>query len=261
MKNNEYKKFAFSSEKGISRRQFIKDVGVFAGGLTIASMLGACNGTEPTKTNTTASNPTTVTSKTPTTSITTTTDITSVTNTGTKTTTTTSGKQHIYQVPAGYNPETLPIPGCTTNVALDRLYSYYHIWVQKLEGNKVLIGITEKCVLLIGIVDTLNAYMLPSVGSRIEKDTPFGYMDGKKMTVEFISPVSGKVLDVHDEAFYLEYQVLTGANYTQGWLMLVELDDLHDLDDLLNPYQYGKYQIPATYKPGTEPNDELFLNA
>ena len=95
----------------------------------------------------------------------------------------------------------------------------------------------------------------------IEKDMPFVFMDGTKMNVEFMSPVSGKVLDVHDEAFYSDYQVLTGSNYTKGWLLLVEVDDLHDLDDLLGPYEYGKFQIPATYKPGTEPNDDLFLNA
>ena len=122
-------------------------------------------------------------------------------------------------------------------------------------------GITEKCVLLIGIVDAINEYGLPKVGERLYKERPFGYMNGKKMCVEFISPVSGTVLDVHDEAFYVDYQCLTGSNYTNGWLLLVDVDDLHDLDDLLNPYQYGKYQIPSTYKLGTQANEDLFLNA
>ena len=122
-------------------------------------------------------------------------------------------------------------------------------------------GITEKCVLLIGVVDTLNTFSLPNVGDRLQKDIPFGFMNGKKMNVEFISPVTGTVVDVHPEVVYSDYQCLTGSNYTNGWLLLVDVDDMSDLDDLLNPYQYGKYQIPSTYIPGTDPNDKLFFDA
>ncbi|MBR6332706.1 MAG: twin-arginine translocation signal domain-containing protein [Dehalococcoidales bacterium] len=259
MKDNEYKRFAFSSEKGITRRQFIKDVSVLAGGLTLATFLGGCGDGDETKTTTTASDPGTKTGQTSNTTTSKTTTTTS--NTGTITNTATGNGQHLYTATQETLPSTELIPGCTTYVALDRLYSFDHIWVKKLEGNKVLIGITEKCLLLIGFVDSTNPFSLPLVGEKLKKDSPFGYMDGKKMYVEFMSPVSGTVLDVHPEAFYRVAQLSGSVFYNEGWLLLAEVDDMSDLDELLNPFQYGKYQIPQDYVLGSQANEALFLDA
>ena len=198
MENNEYRKFAFSSDKEITRRKFIKDLSLVAGGLTLTSLLGACSSegtktvTQNTMTSSTIPTGTTVISTSSTTSSVTTSSTSATSNTTSSfTTTSIMTKPHLFTPPADWNPKTEPIPGCTTSVALDRLYSFDHIWVKQLEGNRVLMGITEKCVLLIGIVDAINQYGLPKVGDRIYKERPFGYMNGKKMNVEFISPVSG----------------------------------------------------------------------
>ena len=122
-------------------------------------------------------------------------------------------------------------------------------------------GITEKCLLLIGFVDNTNPFSLPLVGEKVQKDRLFGYMDGKKMNVEFMSPVSGTVLDVHPEAFMFVANMAGATFYNEGWLLVVEVDDMKDLDELLTPYQYGKYQIPHDYVLGSQANEKLFLDA
>ncbi len=229
--------FAFSNKKVVNRRNFLKGTGALVGGIMAMSLMSCGENGTTTKTGTDMppTNSTGVTN--PTTSITTTSTtadpVTVVPVTGT--------------VGSGDNYDKFLIPGCTSHIAMDRLYSYDHVWVKKLEGNNVLMGITEKATLLIGGYDTSHLMTIPcAVGDHLQQDMIFCNVNGFKMNVEFLMPVSGKVLEINTAVLFNSNLVM-GFAYTDGWILKLEMDHPEQLNDLLVPYNYGALQVPADY--------------
>lgn len=211
----------------VSRRQFIKDVGLMAGGLSITSMLvsSGCKsdpGTTSPSTTTPTSSPTTT-----------------ATSTGTTTPpTTTSGNGEFVYIPV-MEYDLMDIEGCTSKVADDRMYASEHTWVKVIEDNIVAIGITDKMALL---TDIVKAIELPKAGDTVTRNESFAFAEGAKMSVELICPVSGTILLVNNaihEPPYGYAEVINKSPYVNGWLLVVELSDPEELDELLTPLEYA----------------------
>jgi len=201
------------SGENVSRRQFIKDVGLMAGGLSITSMLvasGCKDGPTTTPANTTTATPPP---------------------------TTTGNGGFVYIPVTEYG--LMEIEGCTSKVADDRLYASEHTWVKVVEGNIVAIGITDKMALL---TDIVKAIELPSVGGTVARNESFAYAEGAKMSVELICPVSGTIMLVNNaihEPPYGYAEVINKSPYVNGWLLVVELSKPEELDELLTPVEYA----------------------
>jgi glycine cleavage system H protein len=218
----------------ISRRQFIKGAGVVIGGAAVASLALAtgCDSSEPTTTSATTTTTKTTTSTTnfPTTNKT--------TNTTTNTGTTTSAS--FLYVPATKNPPLEDTVGCTTKVAKDRIYSLEHTWVLPLSEKLVVVGISDKFQLLTGMVERGELYILP-VGSKLKRGDFLANMEGQKMNVDVVSPVSGTIVQVNDD-LYVHSDWLTAEPYLRGYLVVIELDNPVELKDLIDAVTYAKLQ-------------------
>jgi glycine cleavage system H protein len=72
-----------------------------------------------------------------------------------------------------------------------------------------------------------------------------GYMDSQKINLEIIAPVNGTVVQINHEFFALSELSDTYVRninidpYGKGWLMVVQLSNLDELQELLKPEGYA----------------------
>lgn len=120
----------------------------------------------------------------------------------------------------------------------DLLYSREHVWV-RMEGDLATIGITDYAQEKLGEILSLD---LPEADSYVEKDEPFGSIESAKAVVELISPVSGVIISVNEDITD-DIGIINSDPHDTGWMILVEMDDLEELDDLLDTRGYQDFVV------------------
>ncbi|MBU0575008.1 MAG: glycine cleavage system protein GcvH [Proteobacteria bacterium] len=120
----------------------------------------------------------------------------------------------------------------------DLLYSREHVWV-RVDGDLATIGVTDHAQEKLGEILLLD---LPEVDSYAEKDEPFGSIESAKAVVELISPVSGVIISVNEDITD-DIGIINSDPHDTGWMIIVEMDDLEELDDLLDTRGYQDFVI------------------
>jgi glycine cleavage system H protein len=120
----------------------------------------------------------------------------------------------------------------------DLLYSQEHIWI-RVEGDLATIGITDHAQDKLGEILSLD---LPEVNSYAERDEPFGKIESAKAAIELISPVSGTIISVNEDVTD-DIGVINSDPHDTGWMIVVEMDDLEELDDLLDTDEYQDFVL------------------
>ena len=120
----------------------------------------------------------------------------------------------------------------------DLLYSREHVWV-RVDGDFATIGITDYAQEKLGEVLSVE---LPEIESEIERDEPFGSIESAKAVIELISPVSGVVISVNEDITD-EIGVINSDPHDTGWMIVVEMKDLDELDDLLDARGYHDFIV------------------
>ena len=120
----------------------------------------------------------------------------------------------------------------------DLLYSREHVWV-RVDGDLATIGITDHAQEELGEILLLD---LPEVDSYVEKDEPFGSIESARAVVELISPVSGVIISVNEDITD-DIGIINSDPHDTGWMIIVEMDDLEELDDLLDTRGYQDFVI------------------
>jgi glycine cleavage system H protein len=119
----------------------------------------------------------------------------------------------------------------------DLLYSREHIWV-RVDGDLATIGMTDYAQEKLGEVVSIE---LPEVESDVEQDEPFGNIESSaKGVVELISPVSGEVININDDIGD-DIGIINSDPHDTGWLVVVGMSDLDELDDLLDAKGYHDF--------------------
>ena len=119
----------------------------------------------------------------------------------------------------------------------DLLYSREHIWV-RVDGDLATIGITDYAQENLGEVVSIE---LPEVDSDVERDEPFGTIESAaKGVVELISPVNGEVISANDDIGD-DVGIINSDPHDTGWLIIVEMSDIDELDDLLDAREYHDF--------------------
>ncbi len=120
----------------------------------------------------------------------------------------------------------------------DLRYHKEHEWV-RVEGNRATLGISNFAQDALGDVVFVD---LPEVGASLEADTEIGEVESTKATSTIYSPVTGSVIEVNKE---LEDhpELLNHDPYGKGWIAVVELANLQEIDGLMTAEQYDAFLI------------------
>ena len=118
----------------------------------------------------------------------------------------------------------------------DLLYSREHTWT-RIDGDIATVGITDYAQ---DKLDEVLSVELFPVDSTVEQGEPFGVIESLKVTTELISPVSGEIISVNEDLAD-DVGVLNSDTYDTGWMIVVEVKDLEELDNLLDAEAYSDY--------------------
>jgi glycine cleavage system H protein len=225
MTDRDLRKADRSLRETVSRREFLKEVLVIEGGVLASISLGSgCQASLSVSTTSPVSG----------------TPIPTLSYPDTRT------ASYAYIPPTG-TPPLLDTTGCSSKVAADRQYSIDHIWVKKIESNIVVMGISEK---LQALMEKVYKISLIDKGARILKGDVIGSMEGNKLNVDLISPVSGYIMQTNSDLLQPLapgdwVEPLFNDPYGRGWLLVSRLDNPEELQDLYTPEYYAFLQTKA----------------
>jgi glycine cleavage system H protein len=118
----------------------------------------------------------------------------------------------------------------------DLLYTREHTWV-RVDDNIATIGITDYAQEQLGDILSVK---LSDNDSSVEQDESFGVIESAKTVVELISPISGEIIKINEDVSD-DLGILNSDPYDTGWLIVVDIKDLSELDNLLDSYEYSDY--------------------
>ncbi|PKN18358.1 MAG: glycine cleavage system protein H [Deltaproteobacteria bacterium HGW-Deltaproteobacteria-6] len=118
----------------------------------------------------------------------------------------------------------------------DLLYSREHIWV-RVDGDMATLGITDYAQESLGEILSIE---FPEVDTYVERDESFGSIESTKAVVDLIASVSGTIVSVNED-INDDIGIINSDPHDTGWLVVIEMDDLEQLDDLLDAAGYHDF--------------------
>jgi glycine cleavage system H protein len=115
-------------------------------------------------------------------------------------------------------------------------YTKEHEWI-RVEGEQAYVGITDYAQQELGDVVYVE---LPDAGGNVRYMEPFGVVESVKAVSDLFSPVTGAVKQVNEELF-TRPELVNSDPYGQGWMLLVQISDLTQLETLMTAEQYQTY--------------------
>ncbi len=104
----------------------------------------------------------------------------------------------------------------------------------KVEGDKVRIGVTDYAQKQLREIVYAE---LPSSGTTITQNTPYGTVESVKAVSDLIAPISGTIEEVNAEV-QSKPELLNEDPYTKGWLLIVKPSNMQaELANLMNSNQ------------------------
>jgi len=113
-------------------------------------------------------------------------------------------------------------------------YNEEHTWLRPEEGDRGRVGITHYAQEQLREVVFVE---LPEVGTEVAQMEPFGVIESVKATNDLYSPVSGEVVEVN-RALEDEPGLVNQDPYGKGWMIVVRLINLSELDRLISAAEY-----------------------
>jgi glycine cleavage system H protein len=118
------------------------------------------------------------------------------------------------------------------NVPDDLRYTTDHEWVRR-EGDRFTIGITAFAQEALGDIVFVER---PKIEAVTAGDV-FGEIESTKSVSELYAPISGKVV-VANEQVDEHPEVVNSDPYGDGWIAVIESEDVGGFDSLLSPAEY-----------------------
>lgn len=115
-------------------------------------------------------------------------------------------------------------------------YTKDHEWA-KIDGKIVTIGITDHAQSALGDIVYLE---LPKVGRVVKAGETFGVVESIKAVSDLYSPVSGKVVEIH-ESLANEPGKINANPYEASWIIKIEVSTTNEADTLMDSKQYAEY--------------------
>ncbi len=121
------------------------------------------------------------------------------------------------------------------NLPTNLKYSKEHEWI-KIEGDIAVIGITDYAQDSLGDIVFLE---LPDVDAELTAGETFGVVESVKAVSDLFSPLSGKVVEIHEHLIDAP-ETINSEPYGAGWMLKVELSNTSEVDALLDASAYEK---------------------
>ncbi|MFH0932716.1 MAG: glycine cleavage system protein GcvH [Nitrospirota bacterium] len=118
----------------------------------------------------------------------------------------------------------------------DLKYHKEHTWA-KVSGKKATIGITNYAQDALGDIVYID---LPEVDTSVDANSEIGEIESTKATSSIVSPLSGRVIEVNEELSESP-ETINEEPYGKGWIAILEIDDISEVDDLMDASEYEKY--------------------
>ena len=116
------------------------------------------------------------------------------------------------------------------------LYSREHVWV-RVDGDMATLGITDYAQESLGEILSVE---FPEIDTYVERDEAFGSIESTKAVVDLIASVSGTIVGVNED-INDDIGIVNSDPHDTGWLVVIEMDDMEQLDDLLDAAGYHDY--------------------
>ena len=114
-------------------------------------------------------------------------------------------------------------------------FSETHEWI-RVEGKIGTVGITKHAKEELGDIVHVE---LPKVGAKVKVGEEVCVLESTKAAADVYSPVSGKVVAVHEE-LRTSSQKINRDPEGEGWLFRIELERPKEIDALLSHAQYER---------------------
>ncbi len=119
----------------------------------------------------------------------------------------------------------------------DLRYTETHEWIHTEEtpdGKLATVGITAFATELLTDLVHID---LPSVGTAVKANEPFGEVESVKSVSDLNSPVDGEVVEVND-SLVENLEVISNDPFGDGWLVKIKLAGEPALDKLMDRAAY-----------------------
>jgi glycine cleavage system H protein len=94
----------------------------------------------------------------------------------------------------------------------------------RVEGDKIRIGITDHAQKQLREIVYAE---LPSAGTTLAQNTPYGTVESVKAVSDLVAPISGEILEVNQEV-QSKPELLNEDPYGKAWLLVVKPSNLQD---------------------------------
>ena len=111
-----------------------------------------------------------------------------------------------------------------------------HEWARVEDNGQVTVGISDHAQ---GLLGDLVYVELPSVGDSVTAGAAVAVVESVKAASDVYSPVSGKVVAVND-ALTDKPETINEDAYGDGWILVVQPDNLDETNELLTPDDYSE---------------------
>jgi glycine cleavage system H protein len=112
-------------------------------------------------------------------------------------------------------------------------YSSDHEWV-RVDANRVRVGITDYAQDALGDVVFVD---VPDVGTKVDAGQSFSEVESTKSVSDIYAPIAGTIVEVNNDLADAPER-LNDDPYGDGWICVIEPDDLGQLDGLMDAEAY-----------------------
>src|SRR5690606_16833932 len=110
-----------------------------------------------------------------------------------------------------------------------------HEWARVEEGGKVTIGISDHAQESLGDLVYVD---LPAVGDTVDAGSGVAVVESVKAASDIYSPVSGTIVAINEDLSDKPETINEDA-YGDGWIFVVQTDDIEPVNDMLDPDAYA----------------------
>ena len=110
-----------------------------------------------------------------------------------------------------------------------------HEWARLEDGGRVTIGISDHAQNALG---DLVYVELPDLGDQVEAGNGVAVVESVKAASDIYSPVSGTIVAINEDLSDKPETINEDA-YGDGWIFVVQADDIDPVNDMLDPDAYA----------------------